>query len=323
MKILPVIAIVVLFSGCVSKTTHAELTERTEYFKSEAKAADSLRLENAMLFDRNRNLEADLNRVKREWDMATMTNNALVRNYDELLTNYNRIVGSSYDMVSTSAYEKQGLTERLAAQQAELDRKQREATAMEYALQAREDRLEAVDSYDTFGSRGAPAASASAQEMNALLANQRRQMEQVQQGLARVLAPYGAASSQLALQGNRLTLSLQHSLLFTEGGFQPGAQGIQALKQVAGVLAAYPDVEVQVIGRGDSYGSSDINWEYGIQRATIVGRNLATAGVNPSRILASGQGPGYSSAFGIRPVVNQTDIILTPNMDRFFQLLGR
>jgi len=116
MKILPVIAIVVLLTGCVSKTTHAELTERTEYYKRESMAADSLRLENAMLFDRNRNLEADLNRVKREWDLASMTNNALVRNYDELLANYNRVVGSSYDMVSTSAYEKQSLTERLAAQ---------------------------------------------------------------------------------------------------------------------------------------------------------------------------------------------------------------
>ncbi len=322
MKFLPIFVIAALMSGCVSKTAYDEMAESRNYHKQEARAADSLRLVNNQLYERNRNLTAELNKAERELNMASVTNNALRRNYDEILAKYNSMVGSSQDLLAVSAYEKQNLNEDLAAKQAELDRKQREAVAMEYALQAREDRLEVVESYETFGSGGG-AASAGSQELNALLENQRQQMTQLQQSLGRALAPYGAASSQITLQDNRLTLSLQHSLLFTEGGFQLGAQGIQALNQVAAVLASYSNVEVLVVGRGDSYGASDTNWEYGIQRATSVARSLATAGVNPSRILASGQGPGYSSAFGIRPVLNQTDIILMPNMDRVYQLLSR
>jgi outer membrane protein OmpA-like peptidoglycan-associated protein len=146
----------------------------------------------------------------------------------------------------------------------------------------------------------------------------------LQQNLGRILAPYGASAVQINRQANnRIALQVQHSLLFTDGGFQPGTQGQQVIQQVASVLASFPDVEVLVVGRGDSYGASDVNWEYGIQRASAVGRFLAAGGVQPGRILAAGQGPQFSTAFGIKAVVNQTDIILSPNMTRVLQLLGQ
>lgn len=322
MRVLILMIAITMFSGCISRQVHEELTESRNYFKGEAKAVDSLRLVNNALYERNRNLEADLNKAERQLDQATVTNNALLRNYEEILTDYNRVVGNSGSVLATSAYEKQSLTERLAAQQAELDRKQREAVAMEYALQSRDDRLDAVQSYDQFGVKSG-AATVQTQELNTLLENQRRQMAQLQQNLGRVLGPYGTAMAGVTLIDNRVQVSLQHSLLFTDGGIQATAQGMQALNQIASVLAAYTDVEVLVIGRGDSYGASDVNWEYGIQRASAVGRSLAASGVNPARILASGQGPGFSSSFGIRAVTNQTDIMLSPNMERVYQLLAR
>jgi outer membrane protein OmpA-like peptidoglycan-associated protein len=322
MRVLILMLTVSLLSGCISRQAHEELTESRNYFKGEAKAVDSLRLVNNALYERNRNLEADLNKAERQLEQATVTNNALLRNYQEMLTDYDRVVGNSGNVLATSAYEKQSLTERLAAQQAELDRKQREAVAMEYALQSRDDRLDAVQSYEQFGVKSG-ATTVQSQELNTLLENQRRQMAQLQQNLGRVLSPYGAAVAAVTLQDTRVQVSLQHSLLFTDGGIQTTAQGLQALNQIAAVLAAYTDVEVLVIGRGDSYGASDVNWEYGIQRASAVGRSLAASGVNPARILASGQGPGFSSSFGIRAVINQTDIILSPNMERVYQLLAR
>ncbi len=313
-----------LLGGCISKTTYDEVAQSRDYYKKEFQAADTLRIVNADLEAQNRYLEADLNKARRELDQATVTNLALRRNYDELLAEYNRAVTSTREIVSSSAYEKQNLTERYATQQAELDRKQREVVTMEYALQAREDRLNAVDSYETtgFGARGAAGAGASS-ELATLLETQRRQMTQLQQSLGSAMAAFGPSAAQVSMRDNRVVLTLSHSLLFSEGGFQPGVQGMRALNTAAAVLASYPDVEVLVIGRGDSYGASDVNWEYGVQRASEIGRSLASGGVNASRILAAGQGPGYSGAFGIRAVINQTDIILSPNMDRVNQLLAR
>ncbi len=322
MRLLPLIAVLALLSGCISKTAHQELTESRNYYKQESKVADSLRLANNTLYERNRNLEAELNKAEFAINDAGITNAALHRNYTELLTEFNRLVNSNRDILAGSAYEKQSLTERLAAQQAELDRKQRETTAMEYAIQAKEERLGAVQSYDQMTAKGT--SSASQQELNDLLNAQQRQMDQLQQNLGRILAPYGASAVQINRQANnRIALQVQHSLLFTDGGFQPGTQGQQVIQQVASVLASFPDVEVLVVGRGDSYGASDVNWEYGIQRASAVGRFLAAGGVQPGRILAAGQGPQFSTAFGIKAVVNQTDIILSPNMTRVLQLLGQ
>ncbi len=323
MRYLLIIASVLAFQSCVSKTAYEELSESRNYYKQESKVADSLRLVNTSLYERNRNLEADLNKAERELDQASVTNQALRRNYEELLAEYNKVITTSRSLVATSAYDKQKYTEQLAIQEAELDLKRRQAAAMEYALQAREDRLDAVETYDTFGSKGASGNTGTMTELNTILEYQQRLMTQIQASLNRAMAAYGPAAAQVSLKDNRVMLVLHHSLLFTEGGFQPSSQGIQALNAAASVLSSYPDVEVQVIGRGDSYGASDTNWEYAIQRASAVGRTLAAAGVNPSRILASGQGPGFSSALGIRAVVNQTDIIISPNMDRVNQLLAR
>lgn len=322
MRLLPLIAVLALLSGCISKASYEELTESRNYYKQESKAADSLRLANNTLYERNRNLEAELNKAEMAINDASITNAALHRNYNELLTDYNRVVTSNRDVLSSSAYEKQSLTERLAAQQAELDRKQREAAAMEYAIQSKEERLGAVQTYDQMTAKGTT--SASQQELNNLLDAQQRQMNQLQQNLGRILAPYGASAVQInRTDNNRLNVSLQHSLLFTDGGIQPGTQGQQVIQQIASALASFPDVEVLVVGRGDSYGASDVNWEYGIQRASAVGRFLAAGGVQPGKILAAGQGPQFSTAFGIKAVVNQTDIILSPNMTQVMQLLGQ
>ena len=322
MRLLPLIAVLALLSGCISKASYEELTESRNYYKQESKAADSLRLANNTLYERNRNLEAELNKAEMAINDASITNAALHRNYNELLTDYNRVVTSNRDVLSSSAYEKQSLTERLAAQQAELDRKQREAAAMEYAIQSKEERLGAVQTYDQMTAKGTT--SASQQELNNLLDAQQRQMNQLQQNLGRILAPYGASAVQInRTDNNRLNVSLQHSLLFTDGGFQPGTQGQQVIQQIASALTSFSEVEVLVVGRGDSYGASDVNWEYGVQRASAVGRFLAAGGVQPGKILAAGQGPQPSAAFGIKAVVNQTDIILSPNMTRVMQLLGQ
>ncbi len=322
MRYIPVVALLAaLLSGCISRTTVENLTQERDYYKGESRSVDSLRRANAELADANMLMQADLNRALADLDQAKAANRALNSSYENLLIEYNRMVSVNRNVEAAVAYDNQKLRENLAAKEAQLDFKQRELTNMEYALQTRNEQLEEVASYDTFGAKGTSNTSQTA--LKNALDNQNRQMNQVQLALGRALASYGAAAAQVSRRDNRVVVSLSHSFLFTEGGFQPAASGVRALNDIAAVLAGYPDVDILVAGRGDSYGASDTNLEYALRRATLVARTLAAGGVPPAKILATGQMPEASAAFGLRPVLDQTEIIISPDMTPVWQAVGK
>ncbi len=322
MRYIPVVTLLAaLLSGCISKTTVDNLTQQRDYYKSESRSADSLRRANAELAEANMLLQADLNRALADLDQAKAANHALNNSYENLLIEYNRMVAINRNVEAAIAYETQKLRENLAAKEAQLDFKQRELTNVEYALQTRNEQLEEVASYDTFGARGASNTSQSA--FKTALDNQNRQLNQLQLALGRALASYGAAAVQVSLKDNRVVVSLSHSFLFTEGGFQPTAFGVKALNDVAAVLAGYSNIDILVAARGDSYGASDTNLEYALRRAALVARTLVAAGVPAGKVLATGQMPELGTAFGLRPVIDQTEIIISPDMAPVWQAMGK
>jgi outer membrane protein OmpA-like peptidoglycan-associated protein len=314
MRLLVALMFLIILSGCVSKTVFDEMVESRDYYKEEYLAADSFRIVNNNLIERNRNLETELNKAEFELNKSISTNQALYRNYDELLAEYNRVLIRTNDVVAVTAYEKQNLTERLSVQQAELDRVKRSNTS--------------INPVNTQNSGVSPAPYETTGDPSVFSAVQlqwKRQQEimtEMQQRLSQAVVGYGA-SAKVHSKSNRITLSLSHSVLFTEGGYQLGADGFEILKTVGFIIKSYNNLEIFVLGRGDSYGASDTNLEYGIQRASAVALFLSTCGVNPESIYASGQSISASGAFGVQPVMDLTDIIITPKMDTIYQLLDR
>lgn len=314
MRLLFALLSLIALSGCVSKTVFDEMVESRDYYKDEFLAADSLRMANNSLIERNQNLERELNKAEQDLNKTISANQALYRNYDELLAEYNRTLTQSQNMLKVTAYEKQYLTERLSSQQAELER------------QRLSGKTEINDMAPPVGMT--PSAYDSSLGTSSLAAiqmqwkKQQEMMTEIHKRLNQAVAGYGSAA-RLQIQSQRVTLSISHSVLFTEGGFQLGTDGYEILKTVGYILSPYSGIEVLVLGRGDSYGVPETNLQYGIQRGAAVAFYLGTCGVDPSSVTASGQTVGPTGPFGIQPIMDQTDIVLTPKMDSIYQLLDR
>lgn len=87
-----------------------------------------------------------------------------------------------------------------------------------------------------------------------------------------------------------IKLELGNSVLFANGSSKLSPYAQAALSKVAYNLGQFPDTYVQVYGYTSSTGSEAYNMKLSQERAQAVVNYLVTAGVNPSRLQAIGEG---------------------------------
>jgi outer membrane protein OmpA-like peptidoglycan-associated protein len=312
MRVLLILPALLNVFGCVSKTVFDEMADSRNYYKAEYRAADSVHIVNNTLFERNRNLEAELNNAELELNKAISTNRALYRNYDELLAEYNRLLISLNEAIEVTAYEKQNLTERIAVQQAELDRVRRN-TVTGSVMNAQNVSPSPIP-YET---------SRELSSFSALQVQWKKQLEvmtEIHNRLAQSIAGYGT-SARVQIQKNRITLSIAHSLLFPQGGHKLDYDGFEILKSIGYILKSYDNLDILVVGRGDSYGDANTDLEYGIQRASTIAMFLNASGVDST--YASVHATKGIPSLSVQSVLDQSDIVITQKMDIIYQLLDR
>jgi chemotaxis protein MotB len=124
---------------------------------------------------------------------------------------------------------------------------------------------------------------------------------------------------------------MENSLLFASGSYSVSTRGQEALRNIAGVLAANPDINVLVEGHTDNdpfNGSGVIkdNWDLSVMRATSVVKIMTDAAkLNKERITAAGKGefsplaPNNSAENKAKN--RRTEIILTPDLSELAELL--
>ena len=110
------------------------------------------------------------------------------------------------------------------------------------------------------------------------------------------------------LQG-KLTVNILDRILFDSGEAEIKPQGMQVLRQLAGVLKQYPSRQVHVIGhtdnvpiRASSRNRFPSNWELSTARATAAVRFLCEqAGIDPRRLGSVGYGEFHPVAENATP----------------------
>jgi chemotaxis protein MotB len=119
-------------------------------------------------------------------------------------------------------------------------------------------------------------------------------------------------------------------MLFRSGSAQLSNQAEEVLGKVASVLNDHNDLNILVEGHTDDVPiSTDCvidNWDLSAKRATAVVRHLTQDHfVAPDRLTAAGRGEFVPKADNNtstgRQMNRRTEIILTPKLDQFFQLL--
>ena len=277
-------------------------TATTELKKSTDEAAQ-LRLE-------TKRLSVDSAQTGTAYRKTRMLYNELNNSYDKLLKNSDRELAnktSDYDKVARDLARREA---ELGTAEVNLQRSKSDNDRLAADLKTREAKLT---------------------ELTQALADKDKAVADLKARVSKALLSFNSADLQVKLKDGKVYVSLSEQLLFKSGSTKVDPKGQEALKKLATVLQEQKDVNVVVEGHTDNVpilrgtaGMAD-NWDLSALRATEIARLLATSGVTPARITASGRSqyvPLTANDTPANKAVNRrTEIILTPKLDELFQIL--
>jgi chemotaxis protein MotB len=134
---------------------------------------------------------------------------------------------------------------------------------------------------------------------------------------------------QVEVRGGKVHVSISDKMLFASGSARINENAIRVLDKVSIVLNDHRDLNVIVEGHTDTVpvnvrGVRD-NWELSTLRATAVVRELVDQFyVDPARLSAAGRSEydprGDNNTPEGRAMNRRTEIVITPNLEEFFDL---
>ena len=126
-------------------------------------------------------------------------------------------------------------------------------------------------------------------------------------------------------------ISLADNMLYKSGSYEINDRAAETLSKIAKIITDYKDYDVLIEGNTDDVPISRENirnnWDLSCLRASSVVQALQTKyGVDPKRLTAGGRGeynPLESNSTEVGKQRNRrTQIIITPKLDEFMELIG-
>ena len=285
------------------ETAERQLRTATTELQKTTDAVAQLRLE-------TKRLSVDSAQTGTAYRKTRMLYNELNNSYDKLLKNSDRELAnksSDYDKVARDLARREA---ELGAAAADLQKSKTDNDRLAADLKTREAKLT---------------------ELTQALADKDRAVADLKARVSKALLSFSGSDLQVKLKDGKVYVSLSEQLLFKSGSPKVDPKGQEALKKLATVLQEQKDVNVVVEGHTDNVpilrgtaGMAD-NWDLSALRATEIARLLASSGVPPARITASGRSQYVPVAANDTPankaVNRRTEIILTPKLDELFQIL--
>ena len=149
--------------------------------------------------------------------------------------------------------------------------------------------------------------------------------------IAKALAGFDELDIKIEYRNGKVYVSLAEKLLFKSGSTSVDPKGQEALLKLAAALNKKPDVTVTVEGHTDNKPMNGEkikdNWDLSVLRATSIVRIMTEDGkMSAKRVTASGRAANApiadnESAEG-RAKNRRTEIILTPKLDKIFEILN-
>ena len=127
-------------------------------------------------------------------------------------------------------------------------------------------------------------------------------------------------------------ISLADNMLYKSGSYEINDRAAETLSKIAKIITDYKDYDVLIEGNTDDVPilreNIRNNWDLSCLRASSVVQYLQTKfGVDPKRLTAGGRGeynPIASNSTAVGKQRNRrTQIIITPKLDEFMELIGK
>ncbi|MFY0592413.1 OmpA family protein [Roseivirga sp.] len=307
LSILTVISL--LLASCVAKKEfdavslernqlENDKTRLQEELKVAAEKTNRLEVQVEDLQGKNVALKNDLDILIKELKKVQDDYTRIKQLYDNLLTNSSQL--------STDIAQQQ---QRLLAIEDELEIEQKRNQELAEDLSKRE---------------------AKVAELERLIAEKDLAVQNLKKRVTDALLNFGENDLSVEVKNGKVYVSLAEKLLFNSGSTKVDEKGVGALKQLANALKGNNEINIMVEGHTDNVplsgsGKFEDNWDLSVIRATSIVRILIDNGILNEVITASGRGefsPVAENSTAENKALNRrTEIILTPKLDKLFQLL--
>jgi len=249
-------------------------------------------------------------RLNKTYDQLLEKNNLLMQGKEE----DNRKLMGQYQLTQEELQKKE---DRLRLLETDLEKRQEEVQRLEVEMKAAEEALSAKE--------------ARVNELERLIASKDSAMIQLRTRVSEALQGFQDNGLSVSTRNGKVYVSLEERLLFESGSTVVDPKGVDALKKLAKVLEREADVTVLIEGHTDNVPikSATIkdNWDLSVLRATSIVRILTSnSKIDPQRLTAAGRGEFFpidkANTPEARKKNRRTEIILTPNLDKLFELIN-
>jgi chemotaxis protein MotB len=241
--------------------------------------------------------------------------------YDKLNDLNNELMRKLELLQKGSEAENKKLASDLEATKLQLQLKENELRKLEDELNAKKAALDIL-------SKELESREKRVKELEEILAKQEAIVKALQEKVANALLGFKDKGLTVEQRNGRVYVSMEAKLLFPSGSTVIEPEGKKALIELAKVLQEQSDLEILVEGHTDTDAMKASahprdNWELSALRATsVVKLMLENSSMNPKTITAAGRSE-YLPADPTNKAKNRRiEIILIPNLDELYKVIG-
>jgi chemotaxis protein MotB len=327
--LLAVVFVVFAGTGCVPGGKYKTLHKKSVDFMNER---DDFKADNLELSMKNREMEARLAAIESELTGMEEQRVVLQKEAEEARADYNTLNNryielqkAQEDLIRGNVAETRRLLQELQAAQENLQNKEEILRQLESGMEARRAELDEL----TFELEKR---SARLMELERILDAQQNAVRELKKKVSDALFGFENNGLTVTQKNGKVYVSLDEKLLFRTGSYNIDANGRDALRKLATLLARNPDIQITIEGHTDdvpyisSGGPIQDNWDLSVKRATTVVRVLLEgSGIDPNRLTASGRGEYMPvddrKTADARQKNRRTEIILTPDLDELYRII--
>jgi len=280
--------------------TEGELAEKSKQLQS---ANASLKELNESL----NKLKQDTAELNQSYRVTSEQLKELNKEYDQLNSYYKNLLNNSGKLNRDLAVQK----DQLFSIQSNLERTRKLNDSLSSSLIEREKKVK---------------------ELEQILANKDKAVQDLKDRISNALLNFKENDLTVKVKNGKVYVSLAEQLLFGSGSIEVDAKGVTALQQLAKAIKDQKDIQIMIEGHTDNVPISkksqymQDNWDLSVMRATSITKILTKAGVSSSQVTAAGKGEFSPLASNDNAQSKQknrrTEIIITPNLDELFKILG-
>ncbi len=319
--ILLCIIVAVQFSGCVTKQKYNELQSQYKKCQDELTYVNS---ENVDYSNAKKQLTAELDAQILKVDQLMKDTLTLSRKLRQSERDLAKATRDYDDLLKSFAEQNVNNQNQMNDMLTNLDQVKDELTAKENLLNAQKDSLEEARQV-------LAAKEARIEEMQNILNQKDAEVKALKEKVSNALKGFEGSGLNVHEQDGKVYVSMEDKLLFASGSWTLNEQGLNAIQQLAQVLENETEISVLIEGHTDNVpyrGSGQVkdNWDLSVMRATsVVKAILQNGNIAPVRLSASGRSEylpiDSDNTSEARAKNRRTEIILTPNLDKLFELI--